>query len=1132
MAGNGLIRRLQAAWHAFRDSGTTAHPRVERPDALMEMVPAIIYAQTGLIPSRLTYVGGNVEGLLGYTAAEVLADPDFWLDHLHAEDRDRCVATLRQLQQVDQIEMEYRMRAKDGHWLWLHDECRAVRDEQGNRIEVVGSCIDVSRRHRYEQELARGEAALRAAQARLMDALESSGDGFSVFDAEDRLVAFNSRYLDIYPTIADIIRPGVSFEELLRVSASRGQYQGVDSKKVDAWVRERLEKHRHPKTNSFEQMLDDGRWLEIVERPTAEGGRVAIRREITERKRFEATLKAELAFKQTLIDALPFPVFYKDTNLVYVGCNGAFADALGKPSEQIIGKTLMETFNAEQAAEFSRHDLELLASGGVQRYETTFRWGDGSMRRIAIVKATYAGPDGNTAGLIGTLIDLTQQKQAEEELVHTARLATLGQIASEVAHELNQPLSILRMTAENTAEKLARGDLPNDAVGKKLAVMIEQASRMAEMISHLRSFVRGGDEERQPFSPLEPIQAAIDMMRQQLILDDITLHVRLPAQCAPLTGQPPQLEQVVIALLSNARDAVCARRPPMSRAIWVELQETDQNLSLSIRDNGGGVREDLWPRVFMPFFTTKRDGAGTGLGLSASLNIVAAMGGQLNGRNTGEGAEFKAIWPLPDAPARAKPAPSPPRSRRILVVDDEPLAVECLNDFLVARGYDVVTAISPLDAMDVARGNLFDLVLTDQRMPGMDGNVLISRLRELQPGLAAIMMSGGTMPLPPASEGPVARLNKPLVLEELGQTVERILAGEMPAQHPGSESLVETAAATEAGVAPPPSPAQRLWQMGELTAHLAHDFGQPLNIIRLNIENLLDGFEGDDRQRRGLNSTLEQCGRMQEMAQKLVAATRRPTVARQRFNPLEACRRVLAEFQDHVRMQDIDFDWHGKPGLPMVNGYPLRFEEALRQVLNNACQALASEALSRHAQNPPWRAELKVTCDHAPEGGVAITVTDNGPGLSAEARQALESGVGRGLGLPIAMGVIAEMDGTLGIDPDGPGTTIRIHLPQARRRVHIVSADPFDCPPCWEAVATPTRAEVVVVVGEWPDILVTLEEIYRAHASIPLLAIADLSPDQARQTVSAGATLVLPTDTDGSTIAAYVEECLGDGSLG
>lgn len=1121
--GAGIWQRLAIAWRAFRQAAppSAAQPRL---DTLLDLVPAVIYARTCDTPSRLTYVSGNVQGLLGYDLDEVLSDPDFWISHLHADDRERCVGTLRALPRLGQLEMEYRLRAKDGSWRWLHDECRVIRAADGTCVEIVGSCLDVSGRHRSEQALARSETELRAAQARLMDALESSDDGFSVFDAEDRLIAFNSRYRDIYPTIADIIRPGVTFAELLRVSAQRGQYQGVTPDQVEEWVRHRLRQHHSP-TGAFEQLLADGRWLEISERPTAEGGRVAIRRDITERKRFEDILRAELCFKQTLIDALPYPVFFKNTDLVYLGCNGAFAEALGKRVEDIVGKTLTETYAQDTADQFRRRDQELLTDGGIQHYETTFRWGDGSMRQIAIVKATFNGPDGQVAGLVGTIIDLTRQKATEEKLVQTAKLATLGQIASEVAHEMNQPLSILRMTAENSVERLRSGDLNGDTLAGKLAVMVEQAGRMADLIAHLRSFVRDGDQERRPFSPLAPVRAAIDLMHQQMMLDDIAVSVDLPDHAPDLTGQPNQLEQVVLALLSNARDAVCARHPPGARRIAVALESGPRDLVLTVRDNGGGIAEELWPQVFAPFFTTKQDDAGTGLGLSASANIVAALGGHLGGRNLGDGAEFRAIWPLDGQAPVAPPEPRPAAAKPcVLVVDDEPLAVECLTDFLTGRGYGVEAAISPLDALEIAKTRRFDAVLSDQRMPGMDGNVLISRLRQMQPGLPALMMSGGAMPLPPASEGPVVRLTKPLVLEELGHALDAVMRG----------TLFETAAAEPPQQPPPPAltavtPAQRLWQMGELTAHLAHDFGQPLNIIRLSAENLLDNLTethpGDDRLRRALSSAVEQCRRMQDMAGHLVAATRRPKTPPTRFSTLAVLRAALAAFQDRVRMQDIDFSFHADTGLPPVSGYPDRLGEGLRQLLDNACQALAAEALGRHAEFPPWKARLRVECRRAEDGGVAIVIADNGPGLPVGTLEALEAGSGKGLGLPIAQGVVAEMGGTLDFAP-GPGAEVRIHLPAARRRV-LVDANTAPAGP-WQVVDSPEQAEAALLTDAAPESLPDrVERLRRAAPHLAIVVIAPLAPDQARAAVAAGATLVLPPDTSPEQIADSLDECLG-----
>jgi PAS domain S-box-containing protein len=1140
-------RRLKAAWAALTAPAETGRAEPERHlDTLLTLVPAVIYVRSCDAKSTLSYVSGNVQALLGYSTDEILRTPRFWIDHIHADDRDRCLGSLDSLAQMGMLEMEYRLRAKDGSWRWLRDECRIVRGLDGHGREVVGSCIDVTGRHRSEQALARSEAELRAAQTRLMDALESSDDAFSVFDAHDRLVAFNSRYCAIYPTIADIIRPGVSFTELLRVSARRGQYAGITAEHADQWVDERLERHSHP-GGIFEQLLGDGRWLEIVERPTAEGGRVAIRRDITGRKTIEAAIRDELQFKQSLIDALPFPVFYKNTDLIYVGCNGAFCDALGKSTGDIIGKTLTETYTAEKAAEFRARDQELLTQGGIQNYETTFRWGDGSLRQIAIVKATFNDPDGKVAGLIGTIIDLTPQKRAEEQMVQNARLATLGQIASEIAHEMNQPLSIMRMTAENSLERLKQGEVAADIVAGKLAIMVEQTGRMGEMIAHLRSFARTEENERQPVAPLPAIRSALALTRLRFQLDDIALAIHLPESCPDLIGRGNQLEQVVVALLTNARDAVCARHKPGKRRISLSLEQRGDDLILSVEDNGGGIPDDLWSRVFTPFFTTKTEGAGAGLGLSISANIVAAMGGRISGHNYGDGALFQVFWPcgggpVPTAQSPAKAAMEPARRPRILVVDDEPLAVDCITDFLTARDYDVVAAISPLDALNLAADTTFDLVLTDQRMPGMDGNVLIERLRTIRPDLPAIMMSGGSMPMPSAGKGPTAQLPKPLVLDELGRKIAQLLAprdveatplpsppaAEAPPFAPAAETPPLAMAAT--------GPAQRLWLMGELTATLAHDFGQPINIIRLNAENALDNLAekrlSDDRLRRALTSTVEQCQRMQDFALHLVATTRRPSQPASRMSALPALRAALAAIQDRIRMQAIAFSWHTTAKLPPVLGHAPRLQDAFAQILTNACDALAAEAVSRHAANPPWLPRLSVSCGADGDNrGIIVTIADNGPGIPQSVQDGLRDGSLRSLGLPIAAGIVAEMGGSLDIECDCGGK-ITIRLPTPPRRLFLAA----DAAPLavhlaawgWVAETSPDQADAALLAGPWSDVLAALPVLGATVADLPVVVIAAADETQARQAVAAGAMMVIAADAPPEEIAACLNECIQD----
>ncbi|MBX9635151.1 MAG: response regulator, partial [Magnetospirillum sp.] len=584
------------------------------------------------------------------------------------------------------------------------------------------------------------------------------------------------------------IRPGVTFAELLRVSARRGQYHGVSPAEADEWVNERLGRHTAA-TGTFEQRLSDGRWLEIVERRTTDGGWVAIRRDVTPRKRIEEALRRELAFEQTLIDALPFPVFFKGCDGRYMGCNTKFTEALGLPMEKIVGSTLYEVMSPEKAEEYIRADREILESpNGIQSYETTMKWSDGSIRRLNVSKGTFKGADGQVAGFIGSLIDLTQQKRAEEQLVQTAKLATLGQIASEVAHELNQPLSIIRMSAESC---LSHQDPPlSERLERKLSTICGQVSRMGEMVDHLRSFSRVESGPKRPFSLGQVVNSAARLLSPHYQLDAITLVMDLEGACPEVSGYPNQIEQVVLNLLANARDAVRGHCPTGQGRVELQLKSDAEWVQLMVMDNGGGIPDSIWPTVFEPFFTTKADGAGTGLGLSISANIVSGMGGHIQGRNLGDGACFTISLPRRHATGMAEDgvdgqpipfpicAPAPvqggPRGR-IMVVDDEALAVECIAEFLQGRGFEIITATGPGPALELAKEHRLDMVITDMRMPGMEGAALLERLRGRSPHLPAVLMTGGPVPDEPLSEGSVI-LRKPLALDQLANQVEILLA--------------------------------------------------------------------------------------------------------------------------------------------------------------------------------------------------------------------------------------------------------------------------------------------------------------------------------------------------------------------
>lgn len=784
-------QRLKDAAKAFGRvlaQGEPAPGNRDRLSHLLSAAPVVVYAIDLHPDFPVTYVSANVARLSGLGAKDVMGL--HWEKIVHPDDRSRRRAALAELSSTGHMAMEYRFRHANGSgdWRWVRDEARLISRGPDQPDEVVGSWLDITERHASEEALAASEVQLRVTQRLLTDALESSGDAFSLFDGKDRLVMFNSRYRTTYPTITHMIRPGVTFEDLLRISAAQGQYQGVEPEHVEQWVLERLARHRAA-TGVFEQHLSDGRCLEIVERPTSGGGRVAMRRDVTARKRIEEALRQELAFEQTLIDALPFPVFFKGIDGRFLGCNTQFSQAVGKPQTAIIGRTLYDLLPQDKAEELARADAELFANPGVVSAETTMRWADGSIRRVNVVRGPFNASDGTLGGLIGSFMDLTQQKRTEEQLIQTAKLATLGQIASEVAHELNQPLSIIRMSAEGCLQ--ARGDLASEQIRRKLETIAGQVRRMAEIVDHLRSFSRLETGEKKPFSPAPVVNAVAKLLTQQFQLDGTALMVDVAPDCPDICGQPNQLEQVVLNLLTNARDAVRSAVPMGKGQVTLGLTAKDDQVVLTVHDNGGGIADDLWPMVFEPFFTTKADGAGTGLGLSISTHIVTGMGGQISGCNANGGALFSVSLPAhkstrlaapaiagPVAPPTTTPCPTGQRGR-ILVVDDEPLAVECIAEYLERRGFTVATATSPDQALAAAQDHL-DMVISDMRMPGLDGTALLARLRQDRPDLPAILMTGGPLP----SECPAARttmVRKPLALSELGEHVDHLLRDEQTA---------------------------------------------------------------------------------------------------------------------------------------------------------------------------------------------------------------------------------------------------------------------------------------------------------------------------------------------------------------
>lgn len=403
-------------------------------------------------------------------------------------------------------------------------------------------------------------------------------------------------------------------------------------------------------------------------------------------------------------------------------------------------------------------------------------------------------------GAVLVVADLTPRRALDLQMMHSARLATLGEMAASIAHEFNQCLHVIRLASEAVQMDLGDGKLDAGRVAKRTENILTQVDRLTEMVTHMRAISRREGQEKRPFQPQVAVDAALRMVEPLLKVDGIRVVRQGRLEGITVLGHQVRLEQVLLNLLNNGRDAI---RDSLSQdgnaggtiTITCTPAEPGGTLSIAVRDTGPGIPDTIGTHIFEPFVTTKNGGNGLGLGLSISRGICTEMGGSLSFRNVEDGgAEF--VIELPVAAAQAEPPPQatapaswdsgvdeaedgdddPMDERRVLLVDDEALSVMMVAEFLQRQGYVVDTAYDGVEAYEQCQTHVYHVVITDIRMPRMNGRELIAKLRDLQPGTPVIVVTGHLKEKNVAELGDnvVALLSKPFQLQDLRDQLARI----------------------------------------------------------------------------------------------------------------------------------------------------------------------------------------------------------------------------------------------------------------------------------------------------------------------------------------------------------------------
>jgi PAS domain S-box-containing protein len=508
--------------------------------------------------------------------------------------------------------------------------------------------------------------------------------------------------------------------------------------------------------------------------------------DIEQRQRADEALRASQASYREIYDAAEDAIFLHDMDTgAILDVNPKASATLGYTRDEFLRLDIGELGTGEEP--FTRDSaMALLARAAageqlhVEWYAKTkdgrFRWHDVSVKRVTI---------GGQARILSLGRDITEKKHAAQELARQReavyqreKLAALGSLLAGVAHELNNPLSVVVARAVLLEEQ---GDPAARAVAVKIRIAAE---RCARIVRTFLGMARQQRPERGPVAINDVVTAALDITAYSVRTSNIDVALDLAADIPLILADADQLHQVILNLIVNAQQALQERPAPRRILATSRFDAASAQVHASVADNGPGIPEHLRARVFEPYFTTKPTGIGTGVGLAVSLAIVEAHGGTLTVDCPADGGTvFNVALPVvcvDAAGADAAPATVPRMStdrRKILIVDDEADIRETLAQILIAVGHRVATAGSGRDALDRLAGEHYDVILTDMRMPDLDGRALYQEIERRGPRRTArvVFVTGDT--LSPSLREFVERSDRPVIEKPfMPSDVRRIVA--------------------------------------------------------------------------------------------------------------------------------------------------------------------------------------------------------------------------------------------------------------------------------------------------------------------------------------------------------------------
>ena len=726
---------------------------------------------------KTRFISPNIEKEYGYTPEEIYTGGDsIWLGRIHPEDAGKVKKAFRKLfEEGTMLDVEYRIKGKDGEWIWLHARSIATYERDGV-MYADGIFSNVTERKRALEALEKSEAQKKAI-------LDASIDVIRLVDKDMKIIWANETSTTELKVVPEQLEGSCCYEA---VAGRDTPCPGCPTQKA---LKSGKSEHAVIHQEKLEGIKEETYWDDYAVPIKNESGDIInliqVSRNITEHQRTtEALRESETKFR-TLFDTSLHAIALTDMKTGrFVEVNNKLCQLSKYTRDELIGKTTtqLEFYSEDDRNRFIN---ELTNSKKVHGLEMDFQIKDGSI----INTLMFAAPIqiGEEVSILTEVYNITGRKQLEAQLQQAQKMEALGTLAGGIAHDFN---NLLMAIQGRTSIMLMKKDSSHPDI-RHLKEIEDNVESAADLTRQLLGFARGGKYEVKPTDLNKLVKKQNRMFGRTK--KQISIRGKYEKDLWSVEVDQGQIDQVLLNLYVNAWQAMPGGGHLYLETENVTLDETDvkpfsiepgKYVKISVTDTGVGMDKATLEKIFEPFFTTKEMGRGTGLGLASAYGIIKNHGGCINVYGEkGHGTTFNIYLPASEKEVIEEKAPAGDTLRgteTVLFVDDEDMIIEIAEEMFEQLGYKVLIARSGKEAIETYEKNKdnIDIVLLDMIMPDMSGSDTYDSLKEIDSDIRVLLSSGYSLEgraTEILDRGCNGFIQKPFKMKELSRKLREIL---------------------------------------------------------------------------------------------------------------------------------------------------------------------------------------------------------------------------------------------------------------------------------------------------------------------------------------------------------------------